>query len=184
MERIFIVDRWEGSPEKDWYQWLANRLEKKAYQVHLLEMPHPEKPEIKEWVEHLSQAVGKLDEETHFIGHSIGCQTILRYLSTQKRKAGKVALVAGWATLQGLETKQEEEITLPWLTTPIDWDKAKYNLSEIIAIFSDNDPFVPLDNKDIFKAKLGAKIIVEHDRGHFTQDDGATELPIILNFFK
>ena len=34
-------------------------------------------------------------------------------------------------------------------------------------IFSDNDPYVPLDNQDDFKIRLGSKIIIDHNKGHF-----------------
>jgi len=52
----------------------------------------------------------------------------------------------------------------------------------ITAIFSENDPFVPLGDKDIFSEKLGAKIIVEKGQGHFTEDDGVTEMPEVLEY--
>jgi len=30
--------------------------------------------------------------------------------------------------------------------------------------------------------KLSAKVIIERDKGHFTEDEGVTELPIALNY--
>ncbi|KKQ37224.1 MAG: hypothetical protein US53_C0024G0012, partial [Candidatus Woesebacteria bacterium GW2011_GWA1_37_7] len=47
-------------------------------------------PKIKEWVPFLQENMSNPDEETHFVGHSIGCQTILRYLETlsEKTKVG------------------------------------------------------------------------------------------------
>ena len=50
-----------------------------------------------------------------------------------------------------------------------------------IAIFSDNDPWVPLDNQDDFRDKLGSEIIIEHAKGHFSGGDNKCfELPIVL----
>ena len=43
-----------------------------------------------------------------------------------------------------------------------------------------NDPFVPIIDAEIFKNKLGAKIIIEHNQGHFSGSDGITELPSAL----
>jgi len=50
------------------------------------------------------------------------------------------------------------------------------------AFFSDNDKFTRLteENKRIFGDELGAKIIVEHNRGHFSGSDGVTQLPSVL----
>ena len=180
MKKIFIVHRWGGSPKEPMLAWLATELKKKNYEVHSLEMPHPEEPTIDDWTAKLNEEVKNLDKDTYFIGHSIGCQTILRYLEKQKHVCGGAVLIAGWFTLQGLETKEEEKIAEPWLETPIDFDKILRNLPKLIAIFSDNDQFVPLDNKDIFKEKLNAEIHVEHNKGHFTESDGVTSSALIV----
>jgi len=48
-------------------------------------------------------------------------------------------------------------------------------------LFSEDDPDVPFaDNKPIFEKELGAKIIVEEGKGHFTAEKGVTELPVVL----
>ena len=55
---------------------------------------------------------------------------------------------------------------------------------EFIAIFSDNDELVPLAvNQKIYQEKLGAQIIVEHNKGHFMEQmGGVTEIPLILEY--
>lgn len=181
MKRVFIVHRWSGIPKGDWYPWLASQLEFKGYDVHVPVMPHPDEPTIDEWTMFLAHAVGTLDKDTYFIGHSIGCQTILRYLEAQKTECGGALFVAGWFTLQGLETDDEQRIAAPWLETPLDFDKIRKNLPHSTALFSDNDPFAPLSDKEIFRAKLNTQIIVEHDKGHFTEGDGITEHPKALD---
>ena len=37
-------------------------------------MPNTANPKIEEWVDYLNSKVDLLNEETYFIGHSIGCQ--------------------------------------------------------------------------------------------------------------
>ncbi len=145
-------------------------------------MPNPEEPRIKEWVNYISSIVEDPDENTYFIGHSIGCQTILRYLeSLDNRKVGGAIFVAGFFELTNLETEEEKEIAKPWLETPIDLDKVKKATNKITAIFSDNDPFVPLEvNKKIFEEKLEAKIIIEQNKGHFDEDSGIFEISVVL----
>lgn len=179
-KRIFIIHRWAGSPNADWYPWLKSELESKKFEVHVLEMPHPENPTIDDWINHLAESVNTLDNKTFFIGHSIGCQTIMRYLEKQNHACGGAVFIAGRFTLQGLETEEEQKIAQPWLETQIDFDKVKQNLPKSVAIFSDNDPFVSVSDKEIFRAKLNSHIIIEHSKGHFTSDDGITELPATL----
>ncbi|MBU1255325.1 alpha/beta hydrolase, partial [Patescibacteria group bacterium] len=115
-------------------------------------------------------------------GHSIGCQAILRYLeSLDNKKIGGIIFVAGFFKLTNLETEEEKEIAKPWLETPIDFDKVKKVTNKITAIFSDNDSFVPLEvNKKIFEEKLEAKIIIEQNKGHFNEDSGIFEIPVVL----
>lgn len=125
--KAIIVHRWDGTPKSDWYPWLKMQLTKRGWEVIVPAMPNTSKPEIKAWVKRLQEVVGKPDVETFFIGHSIGCQTIMRYLATlpKEAKVGGVIFVAGWFTLRGLESKEMEAIAKPWLKTPIDFAKVK-----------------------------------------------------------
>jgi len=151
-----------------------------VYLQNILQYPHPK---IEEWVSFLKKLVDKPDEETFFVGHSIGCQTILRYLETLPKdvKVGGAIFVAGWVNLVNLSGPREEEIAKPWLETPINWDKVLQHTNNFVAIFSDNDPWVPLTDSEIFKEKLGAKIIVEHRRGHFSGSDNIRKIPVVLD---
>lgn len=50
---------------------------------------------------------------------------------------------------------------------------------------SSDDPYGRLDeNERLFKEKLGAKVIIERNKGHFTSDDDANALPKVLSIFK
>ncbi len=146
-------------------------------------MPNPLKPIIQDWVTHLKNIVGKIDENTYFVGHSIGCQTIMRYLESlpENIKIGGIIFVAGWFTLMNLKTKEEEIIAKPWLETPIITEKIKKQTRNIVAIFSDNDEFVPIENKKLFEKRLGAKTMIEHNKGHFSGGDGVKEISSVLD---
>ncbi|MEK6792630.1 MAG: alpha/beta hydrolase [Nanoarchaeota archaeon] len=182
MKKAIIIHRWDGKPDSDWYQSVSESLKEKEFQVEVPEMPNTAEPEIIAWINKLKEIVPKPNIETYFIGHSIGCQTILRYLESLKGavQVGKIVLVAPFFTLQNIEDRESERIVKPWLETRIDFEKVKIHLSTLTTIFSDNDPFVSLSDKEIFKSLLGAKVIVEHDKGHFTKDDGFTDFPLVV----
>lgn len=184
MKRVFIIHGWGGKPEHGWYSWAREKLAELGYNAKLPEMPDTDHPKINTWVPYLAEQVEEPRDSDIFIGHSIGCQTILRYLETlgEEQKIDKVILVAPWgASLSNLDETEEEEIAKPWLETPINWQKVKTKANLFVSIFSDNDPYVPLEeNKSVFEKELGGKIIVEKDQGHFTEDDGIKELPILL----
>ncbi len=184
MKRVFIVHGWDGSPDKQWFPWLKGELEKRGFEVFIPNLPEADKPRIYNWVPTLAKAVGTADDNTYFIGHSMGCQTIARFLETLPKgvKVGGAVFVAGFfKRLTGLEDDPEVQKTdAHWLGAPIDFKKVKEHLGKSIAIFSDNDPWVPLDNQDDFKEKLESEIIIEHGMGHFSESSGTFELPIAL----
>ena len=180
-KRVFIIHGWGGNPEEGWLPWIKNELEKKGFFVEIPTMPNTDEPTIKEWVPHLQNSVGKSDKNTYFIGHSIGCQTIMRYFETltDGEHTGGAIFVAGWFHLIN-QTDEEKEIAKPWLETPIYFEKIKKHAESFKAIFSDNDPFVPIEDAALFEKNLSAKIIVEHDKGHFSGSDEIKELPSAL----
>ena len=181
MKRVFIVHGWGGSPKEPMHKWLASQLRQKGYEVISPTMPNPERPEIESWVTQLKEAVGSPDKDTILVGHSVGCQTILRYLETLNPSIiiGGVVLIAPWLTLKNLEDG-EQDIAKPWLETDINSAAVVKHTPRITTIFSDDDPVVPFENKELFEQKFGVESIIEHSKGHFTEDDGVTELPSAL----
>ena len=153
-----------------------------GYEVIVPAMPYADNPRIETWVNALSQVIQNPDERTYLVGHSIGCQTIMRYMEhlPTDTKIGGILFVAPFFNLPYLETEEEKRIAAPWLTTPIHYKQIKQHTKNITALFSDNDPDVPLSDKDLFKKNLGAKIIIEHAKGHFSDDAGVIELPSAL----
>lgn len=184
-KRVFIVHGWDGSPQNDWMPWAKKTFEKKGFNVHVPAMPDSPNPKIETWVPFLAKKVGEPDGNTILIGHSIGAQTILRYLETlpEKKKIDKVIFIAGWQTLtpEATPTKEDIEIARTWVETPINFEYVKGKANSFICVFSDNDPDVPYEeNAKIYKEKLKAKIILVKNKGHFSQDAGVTKLPLLL----
>lgn len=185
MKRVIIVHGWVSNPLDCWFPWLRKELKKRGFDVVVPLMPNPLVPKIKPWVVRLRRAVGTPDRNTFFIGHSIGCQTILRYLATlpPKTRIGGIVCVAGFFKLQNLETAAERRIARPWTATAgrINTKKIRRIAPKVVAIFSDDDQWVSLDNSREFKRRLGAHIIVERHKGHFNLiDDGVRRLPSAL----
>ena len=180
-KRVIIVHGWDGHPQEAWFPWLESELEKRGFEVQIPSMPNPPKPKIDDWVKHLSKSAKSIDKDTVLVGHSIGCQTILRYLEglPRDKKVGGAVFVAGWFTLKNL-AKEEKAIAKPWLATSIDFVKVKHHTRKFVAIFSDNDDVVPRNNRAMFEHRLGAKTTFEHQKGHFSGSDNIKQLPSAL----
>ncbi|HEV7449009.1 MAG TPA: alpha/beta fold hydrolase [Candidatus Paceibacterota bacterium] len=183
-KRVFIVHGWDGAPTDSWFPWLKQELEAKGFEVHVPQLPEPGSPRIYNWVPALAQVVGVADEQTYFVGHSMGCQTTARYLETlpEGQKVGGAVFVAGFFKhLVNLDDDENsKETDKHWLTTPPDLAKVKLHLPKSVAIFSDNDPWVPLDNQDDYRDKLGSEIIIEHEKEHYGNGSGIKEVPVVL----
>lgn len=182
MKRAFIIHGWDGYPEECWFPWLKQKLEDNGFQVVVPQMPEPSAPKIEVWVPYLAKLVATPDAETYLIGHSMGVQTIFRYLETLDSQIGGVVAVAGFFTLipGSIGGPEDEKIAEPWLTRPMNLEKIKQNANKIIAIFSDNDRFVGLENIEMFKERLCAETILLHGKGHIGGSDNLREVPEIL----
>ncbi|MAG59915.1 hypothetical protein CMO96_03960 [Candidatus Woesebacteria bacterium] len=179
-KKAILVHGWEGSPEEAWRPWLRKELEQRGFKVVVPAMPDAAKPTAKKWVPYLTQMVDQPDKNTYFVGHSLGCITILRYLETLKsnEKVGGAILVAGFG--HNLEYEGYKGELSTFFTTPIDWKKIQSRCKKFVAIHSVDDPFVPIKHAELFKEKLGAKAIIQKGMKHYSGDDDITELPIVL----
>jgi serine hydrolase len=170
MKRVFIVHGWDGNPKNHWFPVVRKELESKGFKTYAPAMPHPEAPKIGPWVATLKKSVGAVDNDTYFIGHSCGCQAIIRYLGTQRRQCGGAVFVGGWFTLTPEATPDAEsrKVAKPWLLSPIPFDEAKAVMPSAVVILSDDDPYVPLaSNAAVFKKTLNARVITQQKKGHF-----------------
>ncbi len=180
--RVILVHCWSGTPQSSWYPWMKKELESRGFEVIVPAMPDTNEPKIAKWVPALSKVIGSLDDNTILIGHSIGCQTIMRYLATQTKHAKGCVFVTPWFTLaeEAISHEEEEATAKPWLETPIDVEAVIAHAGPITALFSDDDPFVPLENKAQFASELGAHTQLLEDRGHCDDESETFELPEAL----
>ncbi len=180
LRRVFIVHRWESSPDRDWYPHAKRELEKEGFAVNVLKMPHPKTPTQKEWVPYLSSAVGEPGRNTLLIGHSAGVMTILRYLEglPKRKRIGGCIFVAGWVDNLGYKELSN------FFTRPINWKKIRMHCRKFIAIHSNNDPFVQLYHGETFREKLGAGVVIEHKKGHMTDEEGVRVLDSVVSAVK
>lgn len=174
--RVFLIHGWEGYPEEGWRPWLKDELKQAGFDVVVPSMPDPDNPTAEQWVPYLAKAVGTPSENDFFVGHSLGCVTILKFMeSLTDEKIGGVVLVAGFG--HDLEYPSYKGELSSFFQTSVNWKKIKKHCNKFIAIMSDNDPFVPLKHGELFKKKLGAQLILEHNMHHFSGDDGINTLP-------
>ena len=79
---------------KHWLPWVQRQLILNGILAQTVELPEPYEPNYEKWRSVFEQF--HIDEETNLIGHSCGGGFLVRWLSENKIKVGKVALVAPW----------------------------------------------------------------------------------------
>lgn len=144
-------------------------------------MPNTETPTLEKWLSHLTKIVGTPDENCYFVGHSLGCITILRYLETLKETQiiGGAILVAGFS--HNLEYSGYKNELKSFFKTTVQWKAVQKHCKKFIVIHSYDNPWVPIKHADIFKDELHADTIKIENMKHFSGDDGIMELPIVLD---
>jgi uncharacterized protein len=195
--RLCIVPRWGGTQESEWYPWLRAQDEVLGRFDEIVgpEIAVPGTPTIDAWMASLTAACGTGRDpasaenlaRTWFVGHSVGCQAVLRYLASVPagvRTAGCV-LVAGWWTVD-----EPWESLQPWLYPPgptgvpagvpaLGLDHVRAASRRFLVLISDNDPFTAdwQATKAAWQERLGATVRVIPGAKHFN----ATEAPVVVD---
>lgn len=146
-----------------WIPWLQQQLNIEGILTQTPEMPEPYNPNYEKYLEIFKQF--KVDEETSLIGHSCGAGFILKYLSENNIRVGKVVLVAPW-----INSHRENNITM------FDDLKLEENLvskTKGITIFeSSNDDQDVKNSTEVIKNTIkDIKVKTFENYGHFCFED-------------
>ncbi len=63
----------------NWYEWLEKELQKRNFNVILEQMPDAYAARESRWIPFIRETL-KIDENKILIGHSSGCQAIMRLI--------------------------------------------------------------------------------------------------------
>lgn len=173
---VYIIHGYQASPESHWFPWIKNALEQQGFKVTVLALPASDHPDIERWLDCLRTHITQPDQHTFFIGHSLGCITLLRYLEQQERPIGGMALVSGFA---------EPLSFLPALdaftAAPLDVEKLIGLVPRRIVLAAQDDHIVPYPYSLRLAEKLDAAWELFERGGHFMAQDGFTEFPALYD---
>ena len=180
MKRVFIIHGYTGYPDTNWFPWLKKELEKLNISVFIPLMPNTENPKLSEWLPYLRLQVGSPNKDTYFVGHSLGCITILKYIESlpKNTKVGGALLVAGFASPIHFSELDN------FFPTPLNDEKIKESVLKIININSDNDHHVPFVQAEEIKNRFNSELITIANGGHLNDKAGYKEFPILLEKLK
>ncbi|KIG15550.1 hypothetical protein DB30_05488 [Enhygromyxa salina] len=194
---MVIVPRWSGHAGDDWYPWIRAQLSQDpgpSLQVDVVELPNPDAPVIEQCVAALQSALGTRAEalrSTLLVGHSVGCQALLRYLAElragdvgvgadNERAAGPEHLlcIAGWWAVD-----EPWPSIRPWIDTSVALPSLQSNTAGgVTVLLSSDDPFTRdwRTNKATWEQRLDADVRVVQGGRHFN----ATQEPAVLQLLR
>ncbi len=186
MKRVFIIHGWDFSPEMNWYSSVGKSLEKNGFSVYIPKMPDSHHPSPREWISKIVEVVGDINEDVYLIAHSIAARAVMKFLESEVPdgdKCGGVIFVGGWFNLspQALPDDNYKAVAKPWLEMQLNFNNIRSKANKFVAFFSDNDPYVPMNNLKLFEDNLGAEVIIESGMGHFDEDSGVKELVAVVD---
>ncbi|MCW1888317.1 MAG: alpha/beta hydrolase [Candidatus Moranbacteria bacterium] len=158
--------------EHHWIPWLKTELEAQGLQVVAPELPEPYHPIYEAWKEVFEGLAP--DEETVLVGHSCGGGFLVRYLSENTLRVGKVLLVAPYLDPDGDHIPE-------FFDFPVKRNLVSQTEGVTIFISADDDSDI-LESVRIIKDSCDGIVTREFvDKGHFTFGEmGTREFPELL----
>lgn len=92
---IYVIHGYTSSSQAEWFPWLKEQFKNSQVKIDILNMPDSDDPHLEPWLKHLRKNVLDIDENTIFIGHSLGCVTALRYILEKNIKIKGAILFQG-----------------------------------------------------------------------------------------
>lgn len=182
MTKIFIIHGTGGRPEGNWFPWLKDELEKLGHKVFVPKFPTPENQNLENWLKVFEEYKDYIDENTLFVGHSLGPAFLLNVLEHLDKPVKATFFVAGFTGL--LNNPEFDNLNKTFTDKAFDWDKIKTNCKKFYVFNSDNDPYVPLEKGKELAKNLGTDLIIVKNAGHINAEFGYTKFELLLEYVK
>ena len=176
--KFFIIHGIYGHPEENWFPWLKKELEKKEYQVVVPIFPTPIGQSLENWLKVIKKYEDEINNETVFIGHSLGAAFILNYLEKSDKEVKATFLVAGYHKM--LDNKFRE-LNKTFVDKQFNWGTIKSRCNNFFIFASDNDEYIPLKVTKELANNLDAELIIINNGGHLNKQSGYYKFTPLLD---
>jgi predicted alpha/beta hydrolase family esterase len=178
MSKTVIIHGTKGSPEGNWFRWIAERIGGLGVDVLIPRMPTPEGQSLAAWLEAFEASVGRVNEQTTLIGHSLGATFTLRVLERLSVPVQRSVFVAGVIGQIGIA--EYDALNSSFIEAPFNWDKIRSNAGKAICLSGDDDPYVPAEQGRLLAERLGVPNRVIMGGGHLNAESGYCSFPELL----
>lgn len=186
MRNIFIFHGSNGNPNENWFPWLKIELKKIGARVFVPQFPIPSKPKpcygghnLDQWLAAFEKYRKYISDKTIIVAHSRGCVFAYHLLASFKKPIAATYFVAPWTVFRWYPKGWNK--TDSFHKSPLNWSKIKNGAKYFEVYQSTNDDTPVAEGKNL-AAKLGAKLIIVKNAGHFNvaYDKKFKKFPLIL----
>jgi predicted alpha/beta hydrolase family esterase len=178
MATIFLFHGAYGHPKENWFPWMKKQLERNGHKVIAPRFPTPKRQTLENWRKVFSKYARKVDENTVFIGHSIGCAFLLRLIENSTKTIKAAYCVAGFTGPLG--NPKFDTVNRTFTQRKFRWGNIREHCRKFVVFCSDNDPYVPMEKGKMLAKRLKTKPILVRKAGHFNKAAGYQAFPLLL----
>ncbi|NCC14863.1 MAG: serine hydrolase family protein [Clostridia bacterium] len=179
---IYLVHGFTASSKANWFPWLKDQLQKNGIALIIPDMPNTNDPHLLPWLQMLEEAAKEINENSIFIGHSLGCITALHFILKKNIKIKAAILVSGFMKENPMEIQKEG--LSEFMEEAIDVETLKCLIPDRVIMTAVDDDIVPTAATRKMAEQLEARLIELSGGKHFIDRDGFTEFPEVLEVLK
>jgi predicted alpha/beta hydrolase family esterase len=177
MRNALILHGTDGHPDKHWFQWLAEALRQRGYDVTVPALPGSDHPNLDKYWAFLRGY--DFNPETIIVGHSSGATTALALLHKlpPRSHVRLVVSVAGFYRDDGFNCEA-------LFTEAYNWEKIREAAGKIVLVWSPDDQIVVEEQTKVLSERLGVEPTLIPGGGHFSTHYGGPrfhEFPELLD---
>ncbi len=199
--KFIIIHGSFGTPEENWFPYLSKKLAEIGQEVIVPGFPienwqeltnqGPENAVAKnqnlnKWLETFEKNVlPKIDqnEKVCMIGHSLGAVFILHTIDKFNINLDNAIFVSPFLRVVG-DVWQFTTVNNSFYKDDFDFDKLHKLIPISYTLYSDNDPYVPIEKMKYFAESMNSSPIIIRGGGHLDEEAGFKEFPLIFELCK
>ncbi|MBS3106876.1 serine hydrolase family protein [Candidatus Woesearchaeota archaeon] len=178
MKTAFLIHGSYGSPKENWFPWLKEELQKLGYKVYAPQFPTPENQSLDSWGKAFQPFLGKINEETIFVGHSLGPAFILHILQNLHVEIRASFFVSSFISPLGIE--RFDSVNRTFYGQDFHWQAIKHHCRDFCLFHGEDDPYVPVEKAEELNSHLHGELILLEKGGHLNAESGFMEFQQLL----
>lgn len=176
-QNITIIHGTKGSPEGNWFPWLAGELQKTGCIVHVPAFPTPENQSLTSWFKTFDHEKIELNQNSILIGHSIGAVFVARLIERSPKPIKAAFFISGLLGTIGIP--EYDELNSTFFANPFNWKQIQVNCPVRFGYVGDDDPYVPKEISEKFYTALNISPTIIPKGGHLNSETGYTTFPTL-----